>query len=224
MTVALTTDRFDQVAHWFSAAGLEPLHLPCIRVDPASEEALQRARDAASKADILLLTSPRTVGLLWPGGGMPDAEVCAVGRVTAAAVTEAGGRVGVTGRGGLARLVDAAADQVSGKRVVLAHAASADSSAMARLEALTPHMEEHCVYRVAPVGPADTPADVVVFASPSAVEGWLLSRSLDVPMLATIGETTTQALAQHRTPDVTAPSPSYQALARALASILEVKV
>jgi len=224
VTVALTTDRFDQVAHWFTAAGLEPLHLPCIRVDPASEETLQRARDAASSADLLLLTSPRTVGLLWPLGDMPDVEVGAVGRATAAAATEAGGRVGITGRSGLARLIDEAADRVSGKRVVLAHAASADSSAMARLEGLAPDLEEHCVYRVTPVGPADTPVDAVVFASPSAVEGWLLSRSLDGPLLAAIGETTAAALGRYRAPDVTAPSPSYQALAQTLASILEVRV
>ena len=84
--VAITTDRFDSVSSAYALRGLEPVPLPCLRVESAGDEALTDARQAAADADLLVVTSPRTVSLLWPEQEMPEVEVAAVGESTAAAV------------------------------------------------------------------------------------------------------------------------------------------
>jgi uroporphyrinogen-III synthase len=59
--------------------------------------------------------------------------------------------------------------------------------------------------------------DVVTFASPSAVEGWTLSRSLDLAVVA-IGPTTCGALERAgHPPDLVADDPAFAALARSIA-------
>ena len=63
-----------------------------------------------------------------------------------------------------------------------------------------------------------------VFASPSAVAGWLLSRDFDGLVVGVIGPTTWKAVARVRLPDVLASQPTHQTLAQALASYLEVAV
>jgi uroporphyrinogen-III synthase len=64
----------------------------------------------------------------------------------------------------------------------------------------------------------------VVFASPSAVTGWLLARDFEDVVVGVIGPTTQAAVGRHRIPDVIAPEPSHHSLARALTSYLEVSV
>jgi uroporphyrinogen-III synthase len=220
--VAVTTDRFSKVAPYFARAGLEPISTPCIHVIPATAGALARARVAAGEADLMVVTSARTVALLWPAGGMPSCDIAVVGPGTAKAVTAAGGRVVTTGRGGIADLVDAVADSLHGRQVVVLRAAGTDPVALRRLLALAPALEDHVVYRVVPIGPEGTAVDAVAFASPSAVEGWLLTRSLNDLVVGVIGDTTAEAVASHRDPDVVASQPSFPALARALGSLLEV--
>lgn len=221
MRVAVTTDRFSEVAPHFARLGLEPVPTPCIVMTPASVERLDAARVAADAADLLVLGSARTVELLWPAGGMPSCGVAAVGPATARAVIAAGGRVVTTGEGGLAELVDSLADRLAGLRVVLLRAAGSDTMATRRLEDLASHLEDHVVYRVQPVGPEPIEVDAVAFASPSAVQGWLLTRSLDRLVIGVIGETTAAAVSSHREPDVVAPRPSFPALADAISSWLK---
>ncbi len=222
--VGVTTDRLASAAPHYSRAGLEPVPLPSIRPEPSGRQALEAARVAASRARLVLITSSRVVELLWPGGGMAGIEVGAVGAVTAAAADSAGGRVVVTGTGGLARLIDVAGERVMGDGLVLLHAQGTDPELIERLRALAPGMEDHVVYRVVPIGPAPDPVEAVAFASPSAVTGWLLTRSLEDLVVGAIGKTTAAALARHRPPDVIAPEPSHSALARMIASFLEVTV
>jgi uroporphyrinogen-III synthase len=222
--VAITTDRFHRAAPHYARAGLEPLPLPSIRPEPLGPEALERARQAASQSRLTLITSPRVVELLWPRGGMAGIEVGAVGAVTAAAVTSAGGRLVVTGTGGLGRLIDLADGRLEGDGLVVLHAAGTDPGLIERIRARASGLDEHVVYRVVPVGPAPIPVEAVAFASPSAVSGWLLTRELGETVVGAIGETTAYAVARHRPPDVIAPEPSHSALARAIASFLEVNV
>jgi uroporphyrinogen-III synthase len=222
--VAITTDDFERVAPHFLARRLDPLHLPCVRVETAADPVLAGAREAAAGADLILFTSRRAVELLWPAGGMPEVAVAAVGRVTSSAVAAAGGRVVVAGTSGLSGLVDAAGTRLQGKRVVLIHAGGADPAGMSRLREAVPEIEEHLVYRMVPSPPHPAPVDAVVFASPSAVRGWSLSRSLDGLVVGVIGETTGAAVHRYRAPDVVAAIPSFPALAGALSSFLEVRV
>jgi len=222
--VAITTDRFDFVAPEYVGFGLEPAAVPCVDVVAAGEEILTRALEAASDADLLLITSARTVELLWPGGGMPPTSVVTVGPRSAAAVEAAGGRVVVTGRSGLADLLDGAADELGAARVAFPHAAGTDPGLVARLRTLVSDLEEQVIYRAVPVAPEPTPVDAVVFASPSAVTGWLLARGFEDVVVGVIGPTTQAAVGRHRMPEVVAPRPSHHSLARALTSYLEVSV
>lgn len=222
--MAITTDHFDLAAPPYAALGLDPVPVPCIRVERAEDEVLASARAAASGADLILISSARTVELLWPDRAMPGVDVAAVGTVTAEAVAVAGGKVVATGHSGLAGLVETIADRLSRARVVHPHGSRSDPVALQRLRGLAPTLDECVVYRTVPIAPASTPVDAVVFASPSAVEGWLLTRDFDSLVVGVIGRTTGAVAARHRPPDVIAPEPSHPALARALISYLEVKV
>jgi uroporphyrinogen-III synthase len=220
--VALTTDRFEKAARHFAEAGLKPLPTPCVRMVPASTEELDQARAVAATADLIVATSARTIDLLWPTGGMPAADVAAVGPVTARAVTAAGGRVVITGRGGLADLVEPVADLGSGRLVVIVRAAGSDPVAMDRLRSTIPELADQVAYRMEPMAPAASTVDAVAFASPSAVAGWLLTRSLDRLVVGVIGDTTAAAVSPHRSPDVVADQPSFAALAETMSSFMEV--
>jgi len=222
--VAITTDRFDLAAPPYAALGLDPVSVPCIRFEPADTEVLASARAAASDADLILITSARTVELLWPDRDMPGVDVAAVGKGTADAAADAGGKVVATGNSGLAGLVEAIADRLPRARVVHPQGSRSDPAAQERLRALAPTLDEYVVYRTVPIAPESTLVDGVVFASPSAVAGWLLTRDFEQLVVGVIGSTTGAAVARHRLPDVIASEPSHPALARALNSYLEVRV
>lgn len=222
--VAITTDRFEGAARSFRRLGLEPVSLPCIRVEPANNGMLAQAREAASVAELLLISSVRTLDLLWPNGSMPAVEVAVVGERTAAAVAARGGRVVVSGRSGLSALVEQVSDRLGPSRVAFPHAVGSDPLAVEALKEWAADLQEFEVYRTVPVAPELTEARAVAFGSPSAVEGWLLSRDFDGLVVGVIGSTTREAVARHRPPEVVAPQPSQEALARAMASYLEVSV
>lgn len=229
--VAITTDRFDSACRPFLRYGFEPVPLPCIRIEPAAADVLAGARRAAAACDLVLITSVRTVDLLWPQGPMPASPVAAVGERTAAAVEARGGRLALTGRAGLAELVDQLAGVLEAASVVLLRAGgpptSPDNStylgtAMAVLRKRAGNIDEFEIYRTKPLPPGTDAVTAAAFASPSAVAGWHLSRSFDALIVGVIGSTTRLAAAAHRPPDVVAPRPSHDALARAMASYLEV--
>jgi uroporphyrinogen-III synthase len=95
---------------------------------------------------------------------------------------------------------------------------------VARLRSLVSDLDEQEIYRAVPVAPKPTPVHAVVFASPSAVTGWLLGRTFEDVVVGVIGPTTRAAVARYRVPEVVAPEPSHHSLARALTSYLEVSV
>lgn len=218
MRVAVTTtpDRAERYARPLSRHGLVPLVLPCIAVDPAGQEVLEAVRALVPGADLLVLTSPRTVELLWPQGGMPSVPVAAVGAVTAATVERLGGQVAVRGGAGLEQLVEAI-PSTSG-RVVFPHAAGTPTPLLERLAARLPGLHHVVVYSTRPVPPPPDPVEAAVFASPSAVEGWLLSRDFEAVIVAAIGDTTAAALRRAgRPPEVVPLHPEPEELARRLA-------
>jgi uroporphyrinogen-III synthase len=220
--VAITTDRFEEASRPFRQLGLEPVGLPCIRVEAAAAACLDQAREASRAAGLLVVSSVRTLDLLWPKRPMPAVPVAAVGDRTAAAVKERGGHVVTVGRAGLAELAAEAAELLAARKTVFPHAEGADLLGLAALRKLATDLLEFEVYRTVPVAPGFTRVLAAAFGSPSAVEGWLLSRHLDDLVIGVIGSTTARAVGRHRSPEVIAPHPTYQALARSLASYLEV--
>jgi uroporphyrinogen-III synthase len=222
--VGITSDCFDDIAPCYVDAGLVPVALPCIRIQMAPPSVMADARREAANADLLVVTSPGVVSLLWPDGRMPPVRTAAVGPSTASNIERAGGAVAIVGDAGLARLVDLLADRVAGRRVLIAHAEGSDPEAMRRLRNLVPELEEHLVYRTVPLAPGADSVDAVSFASPSAVTGWALSRGFDDLVVGAIGDTTAAAVARYRVADVIADRPSHLALAGAIASFMEVNV
>lgn len=216
-----TSDRIPRLSEIVSRHGLEPVGLACIEVAPSDDESLATARSEAAKADWLVITSARAVEAVWPGGGMPGTPVAVVGEATAAAVRDAGGMPAVVGKGGAATLIEELESDVSDKRVLFPHADGADPSTVERLEAAGAEVVALVVYETRPVAPEEDPVDAVMFASPSAVAGWCLSRSLEGITLAAIGETTGAALVDRGyEPDVTPPRPDFELLAAMLADHL----
>ncbi|HKZ20047.1 MAG TPA: uroporphyrinogen-III synthase [Acidimicrobiia bacterium] len=222
--VALTTDRFDRVVPLYMEAGLDAIGLPCVRVEPASDDVMDLAREAAVRAGVLILSSARTVDWLWPQGPLPSVDVIAVGTATANTVRERGGRVVLTGNSGLAELAATASTRLATSRVVFPRSADTDPAVLRLVRDLTPNLVEFEVYRVQAVAPQNTEVQAVAFASPSAVVGWHLSRNLTGLVVGVIGATTAAAVSRHRQPDVVASSPTHRALAQALASHMEVTV
>lgn len=231
MRVAITTDRFDTVGAPFRRCGLEPVALPCVRIEPVAAEVLAETRKAAELCDLLLITSARTVELLWPNGSMPASPVAAVGERTAASVAAHGGRLVLTGRAGLADLIDQLGSSLETSAIVFPHAGGASSgtnnSTLLRadfetLRGRAAKLVEFEVYQTTSLAPGPDAVTAVAFSSPSAVQGWHLSRSLDTLVIGVIGPTTRLAVAAHRPPEVVAPQPCHDSLARAMASYLEV--
>jgi len=220
--VAITTDRFADVAPAFRRFGLIPVWLPCITVVPAQSDLLIEARQAAASADLLVISSARTIDLLWPFGLMPSIEIAVVGSRTAAAATARGGRVVASGSSGLCDLIGQIGERIGDRRVACLHAAGADPAAIRALRDQTPNLRDFEVYRTIPAAPDHDPVEAASFASPSAVEGWLLSRDFDEVVVGAIGATTAAAVDLRRSPEVVAPEPSHDALARAMAEYLEV--
>lgn len=223
MRVAVTVgaDRFERTARVFFEAGLTPVSLPCVRIEPALPEAVVAARSAASGADLIALSSVRSLEILWPDGAAPPRPVAAVGGVTAHAVRERGGTVAWEGSGGAAAMAESA--PLDDRAVVFPHAAGTNPAALRVMKRRSGSLIAPVVYETIPQSPNDDPVDAVVFGSPSAVRGWLRTRSLDRLPVGVIGATTAAAVrATGRGPDVIAAVPDFGVLATAVAAQLEV--
>jgi uroporphyrinogen-III synthase len=108
--------------------------------------------------------------------------------------------------------------------IVFPHAGDSPSlhSAFEALRGRASNLVEFEIYRTRSLPPGPDAVEGVAFSSPSAVQGWRLSRSFDTLVIGVIGSTTRLAVAAYQPPDVVAPHPSHDALARAMASYLEV--
>lgn len=218
VAVTTTPDRFDRLAGRLRRLGLEPVGLACIEVIAASGDVLGQARERAGSADWLVMTSARAVEVLWPHGGMPMIPAAAVGPSTAAAVSAAGGLLEMVGDRGATALARHLGKVASGRTVFFPHASGAGTAIADALTAVGAVVDAAPVYETRPIPPGDSHVDAVMFGSPSAVDGWLLSRELDGLVVAVIGETTAAALAgKGRAPDVLARRPSFDLLSRSIA-------
>lgn len=220
MRVAVTTavDRAPAVAAAFAAVGLEPVVLPCIRVEPAPADELARIRGLAVDVDLVVLTSARAARLVWPEGMPAGARFATVGAATAAEVRRLGGDVEVVGFGGGDDLARDLSPRAAGMTVLFPRAAEAASTIVAELAAAGARVREVPAYTTVPVGPPLDPVEAASFASPSAVAGWSLTRSLGGVVIGAIGETTRAALLAGGVTEVVVPERrAVDALARVLA-------
>lgn len=186
-------DRIDGASGRIVELGHEPVVLPCISALPLAPEVTEEIRRVATSVDIVLIASPRAVAAVWGDVVMPDTPVIAVGESSAAAVRSRGGNISVVGTSDLPTLLDAV--ELSGRSVL--YPCSSLTDRPSRETAISgaggkPFLM--VAYEVVPVAPADDQVDVVVFASPSAVEGWTSSRTLEEIDTVAIGPTTESRL------------------------------
>lgn len=222
VAVTTTPDRYPRHAAVLEDLALSPVMLPCIEIVAAAEDILTTAREEASRADWLVVTSARVVDVLWSDGSMPSAPVAAVGPVTATAVAAAGGNPEVVGSGGAIQLARELGDVVAGRAVFLPQSSGADPGTASALRRAGASVTTAEVYEVRPSPPGNGRVDAVMFGSPSAVDGWLLCRDLDGLLVGAIGHTTAAAISrQGRRPDVIPPEPSFDRLARLMADRLK---
>lgn len=206
-------------------AGMQPVLLPCIRVEPANVDVLEQLRRAAAEADWIVVTSRRAVEIVWPGTSMPAGPaVAAVGAATADAVRRAGGSVEMIGTGGAAALRHELSNRVEGASVVFPHARLADPETEAWLEERAARVVAAPAYDTIPTAPGDDPVDVATFGSPSSVRGWTSSRSLDGLAVATMGETTGRYLRSiGHPPEIVPHSTGFEALVAAVVDHMQDK-
>jgi uroporphyrinogen-III synthase len=226
VAVTTTLDRIGPAVGAVRAAGLDPVMLPCVAVEAAPHHVRAGVARRACAAEALVVTSARAVEILWPRGAMPGVPAAVVGASTAAAVRAAGGRVAVVGDGGLEVLLSQASHLLAGRTVVYPHSARTGGDALAALRGACGRLVAAVVYDTRSVKPdASVSVDVAMFASPSAVHGWLAARPLAPVARVAIGPTTAAALAGvGYAADAVASHPSYPALAAAARLVVVGKV
>ncbi len=216
VAVTTTADSAPRIGAALIAHQLTPVMLPCIAISPSAEEVLKELRAEAKKADLIVVTSARAVRITWPNRDMPSTPTAAVGRATAEAVVEAGGKLSEIGDSDAEGLVESLV--VKGLRVVFPHARAADPGTAAALEARGARVFASPAYDTIPIAPADDKVNAAIFGSPSAVNGWLMRRPLDGIVVAAMGSTTASALRVRGVENPVVPSrPGFEELAAALA-------
>jgi uroporphyrinogen-III synthase len=226
----------DDCAEWaneIARRGGAPVVLPCIDCEMLDSPDLRAALDpAAADADWLIFTSRRGVdafGALRPAPLAPHTRIATVGAATAAAAEERFGRADLIGRGGTAEAL--AATLIAEGRldtrpnVVIAVAANAGDVLARELTAAGARCTRFDVYRTIPAREtapkrawSSLGADNVVFASPSAVEGFVHQVAIDAPIAVyTIGPSTSAAArAAGLTVTAEAREPSLEAILEAM--------
>jgi uroporphyrinogen-III synthase len=202
----------DEWAAQLIRAGAEPIVYPCITAEIIDTPALRAALAAgAAGADWLVVTSRRGVdafAALHPAPLRSAVRIAAVGLATGEAARLRLGRIDHVGAGTAAALGDtlpADARFAAGARCLLALAANASAELERRLAAAGAVCTRCDVYRTIPAA-AHSPkqrlsalrADKIVFASPSAVEGFVNQIEVDAPIrVVTIGHSTSAGARAH---------------------------
>jgi uroporphyrinogen-III synthase len=203
------------------AVGLHPVALPCLRLQPADEIALVRARAACEEADLVVLTSSRALDVLWPHGPVPDVPVAVLTPAGAARVEERSGRVAHVGTGNPSDFTAYLVRHTPDKRVAYPHVEGVDPRIVAALADAAAELVAVAVYGWIPVAPSLDQVEAVVFESSLAVEGWMINRDFVGLVVAAIGPATARALRRHgRGPDILIRRPKFEVLAEALAGAL----
>ncbi len=200
----------EQWATQVRACGGVPVSFPCIRRVPVStsDDVAIRLRESMARADWLALTSPYGVEVaaaLLVDPLPSHVEVAAVGPATASAAEREFGRVDLTAAGGTgaalaAELLRRLSPRQAGASVVIAAARGGLRVLEEALEPRGAHIERFDIYRTEAGPPLErrerfaSDIDVVLVASPSAVDGLRARAELDPQIpIVTIGPTTAAA-------------------------------
>jgi uroporphyrinogen-III synthase len=106
----------------------------------------------------------------------------------------------------------------NGQRIVFPHARAADMSTATELEVGGATVIAAPAYDTIPIAPGDATVDAALFGSPSAVEGWTISRHLHGLVVGAMGATTATALRMRGVDDPVVPDrPGVDELTAALA-------
>jgi uroporphyrinogen-III synthase len=225
----VVTRSADDSAEWaerLAEAGAVPIVYPCIRTETIETPTLgAELAAAAADADWLVFTSRRgveTFAALCPRRNDLAARVAVVGAATAEAARTALGRVDLVGAGTAAALGAELAATLAGTaaQCVIAVAENAGGTLAEALSAAGARCRRFDLYRTVPAPPrapkellSAIAADVVVFASPSAVAGFMNQVAIDTGLKAVaIGPATSRTLgsagvavaAEARRPDLDA--------------------
>ena len=231
----LITRSAEDSAEWaaeLARRGAEAVSYPCITTELIDNAVLRRTLAAgAADADWLVFTSRHGVEAFAALHAQPLARktrVAAVGNATGQAALARLGRVDHVGQGTAALLGESLAalpDFKRGSRCVLAVAANASAELERKLAEAGAVCARFDVYRTLPAPErgrkqplSSLGVDAVLFASPSAVQGFTNHFDLDTDVsVFTIGSSTTAAARSHGIA-VTAESrtPSFEGLLEAM--------
>jgi uroporphyrinogen-III synthase len=215
--VTTTADRAEPFVTAFTALGIESVSLPCTRVDVADRGVQVRAAAACEDADLMMLSSPRPVEILWKAG-FPPTPAAVTGVGTAELVQERGGIIETSVVGGALELAKLIAPRLKGRQAAYPHAHGGDPRVVLTLADAARSLTAVAVYQLDPEPPGRDLVDVVLFDHPCAVEGWLLTRRLAEVKVVTVGQATAGAVVRSgRKPDLALRPTKPSMLARAIA-------
>jgi uroporphyrinogen-III synthase len=232
--VLITRSREDG-AEWaaeLARHGAEAVSYPCITAEPIDTQALRDGLAAGvAAADWLIFTSRRGVEAfvkLYAKPLPPRTRVAAVGTATGQTALAGLGRIDHVGHGTAAALgnsLTASPEFERGSRCVLAVAANASQDLERKLAEAGAVCTRFEVYRTIPAPKRERKqrlsslrVDTILFASPSAVQGFTNQFDLDTDVsVFTIGPSTTAAARSHGIA-VTAESemPGFEGLLEAM--------
>ena len=215
----------ERLAEVLAASGVATASVPCVRIaaldDPRS---LREAVLALGADDVLVLTSQAGVRAVAEAIGTRRcaAGIAAIGVATADACRALGLPVTFTASRPTGAALGAELP-LPARNVLLARADRAGDELPLLLRARGATVGEIGAYRTVPIAPLRAPdADVVVFASPSAVDGFASGVALGAARAVAIGPTTAARVRERLgTEPVVAAHPAEQALAAAVRAALE---
>lgn len=214
----------ERLAALLRAAGEDVAIAPCVALAPVAPAPVRAAALALGRDDVLVLTSVAGVAALAAAldGAPLAAPVAVVGAATADAAVAAGLAVAFRPRvqsgAGLAGELP-----LPRGTVLLARSDRAADDLPRMLRERGARVREVVAYRTVPLAarPAGTPA-VVVFASPSAVDGFALGATLGAARAVAIGPSTAARVRERLAVEpVVAAEPSDAGLRDAVISALE---
>jgi uroporphyrinogen-III synthase len=212
--VIVTREHPGELADLLAERGAEMVHVPLIGVgDPADGgSALRRELERLDTFDWLVVTSPEGARRVGTAAASTGARIAAVGLATAREFTATSGRrvdvVPETQRADAlaAAIVDASSEVTGGLRVLVAQADLAAGEVSEVLRAAGHTVVEVIAYRTAVAESITAPdsastgesiaafvvdADAVLFASGSAVRGWISAIGrVTPPVVIAIGPST----------------------------------
>jgi uroporphyrinogen-III synthase len=186
-----------------AAAGLQPVCVPTVEIEPAADPALEEALGHVERFDWIVVTSanavPALAGRLDTAarrGTASRTRIAAIGPATAAALTAAGLSVDHVPDTFLGSAIVAGLGELDGRHVLLAHADAAEPDLRETLEERGARVADVVAYHTL-VGPSgsrqpladavDRGLDLITFASASAVRG--LEALLDPTRLEQVRQT-----------------------------------